>query len=1646
VSPPDTKNFFARGITPRYAYQDQGNIMSMPASQSVITSLCRFSLREEDLVQSSLVKTEIALSFDEKRAYPFIPDSALVDAIRRGDSIDGLRGRFGDIKNAIFDTMASGDSAIRMRLASDTRLSERITNAVCLVHRALAEGNFTSLVDRRFVIIKERPGRPTFYHVSNETTVIAHVGGGPVWSEIASIYLGLKTFDMLEGEEKLGGKALFEDFLRLLAVEERAIETGYLLTETYPPDFSRSLNELVDAVIAYSTQGEAEIAAEPEKKEEKTFTAKNRENYLRLLDARRADDMMNYDYDKNIKGLHGLERLAKRYKRDGNRQSLREVVRLLVAASGHDIHEVRNRANIILERILSPKEFDAPLATTFYNIHVGERFEFRFSLPDANSGYLLRIYRNSSDSEFFVESEIDCSEYPLVRDEKGYSATVAFDTYGHYDFTVVHAGRKEVWVTEHGTSGRVNVIPDLRGELVIEVFTDIHGHSKVYWRDESGHPGLVYNENGEIIRLGRFSDVTAHLADMKERYNCTALYVLGAQKRGSNREDWAPEASSPSPFSPMSLIEIEPSLGGEEEFIELVKHAHELEIKVIVDVIPHVNRRSTEVRDENVVFCYGEDGQLYPRASTDGRYGSWNDGKLLNYRRFEVWEWLSDSVVTLIEKFDIDGIRFDSAHAVPIMMKKNNFPFFYDKRRSHEEMVEGKIIVNDRWDEHFITTGYYDCQCRDSIAIPFHFHLMLNVERALRRSGKKFFLNIAECFWGHERFLSRIGIVPYNASLFKINESIMHGKSDVREIYHIYDNYYPSVLCSGTELLGIIGNHDERRALNTFGHRGLRAAVTLTSFMSNIVMDFEGSAEGESWKVYLDNIYVNWNQFEYASHRSLESFYADIYKFHRRLKGKGYLLWANNNMVASAIKHVGNDFWIAACNYSDWNQTASLQFDNPAIPIEDDSFYRLVDIVYSPITKHYSYYTGRELRVSRVNTVVPYTDRVKLLRLEKVGDINQVYDHFLRDSFFRLCSLSHMGRFSEHFAFRELFARVVIPDDLERFLSEKLIPQFWNEHRYFLELGLKRCFYQMYRTGLVSGGDIFSFFELMKKSTDERIAALGKSLLKHNRRGTWIFMSAEADPFSKSGGLANVVYELPRELVKTGEEIIVITALYRSGDDKAMAKMRANIEKYKIKYTGVNVRFMILGTNYEVGVHTGMVEGIRYYFLDHFELFDGLYWGLTSEEKLRRRVGFARASAEVICTFGLQPLFTFTNDAFAGLFNGIVRSDHVYASNPNFTGTTFLHIIHNGGWQYFDSYHRYEKGFDLFRLFNLPEWRANDFTDPVHGGRLNCMAAGIRFSDRSITVSPSYAKQIEYQCDGLEHILRNVIGISNAVGRDLRSRIEKKFADSQFAKRNHPLLLAELKANKKLHAKIESRYPEILKGEAAVQAIRDDKRRYIVYRVMLKLLLQIERRLDVDPDKIIFVMIHRVTEQKGFQLLLDCSEGLFKHLGFQCVAGGAVSSGDRKGEEIAHGLWLLSQYYGRSANICLGFQEVSVPLLAGDIFCMPSMSEPGGISQLEALCCGSLVVARATGGLRDTIFPLRRTGDAIEGNGFLFADYSSRAFYDAMERAHKFFTENNEDTIYQVRMNAERSVYFWDRPAREYIDKCYDIKEIIRMI
>jgi len=175
------------------------------------------------------------------------------------------------MKTAVLDAASGDDKTIKNRFLSDTRLSSRLVSALMFVHMAMAEETLSSLAGRRFGIIRERPGVPTILHVSVETTVISHVGQGPVWEEIPSLYLGMNIFDTLSYESKRGERVYFDAFVRLLTIEARAIDTGSSHIEVFPVEYSRAPNALVDEVIRGSTIAALEYREVPPGKEVRPF-------------------------------------------------------------------------------------------------------------------------------------------------------------------------------------------------------------------------------------------------------------------------------------------------------------------------------------------------------------------------------------------------------------------------------------------------------------------------------------------------------------------------------------------------------------------------------------------------------------------------------------------------------------------------------------------------------------------------------------------------------------------------------------------------------------------------------------------------------------------------------------------------------------------------------------------------------------------------------------------------------------------------------------------------------------------------------------------------------------------------------------------------------------------------------------------------------------------------------------------------------------------------------------------------------------------------------------------------------------------------------------------------------------------------------
>jgi hypothetical protein len=423
-----------------------------------LSSLCRYRREDETADLDESVKNEITGAFLSYRSFPFFIDGNVVSRLSLGDSPGLFEYRFIDIKNDIYNSISNNDDTIRSRLSNNARLSSRIVNAVSFIHRALAESTNPSLGSRRFVLMKEKPDSPTILHISDSTTVVSHVGQGPMWTEIPSIYLGLNIFDLLSKEQSQGEHELFNAFKELLLVEERAIETGYAHIDAIKPAVSKKLNLLIDAILKIRKPPKPVYVEIPERRVRK-FTARNRQNAYRMLNTRLPVDETPFAYTECMNAVGSLERLSRWYKKGDDAVSLRGVVKVLVAASGHDLHDVRNRANIILERIFSPKEYDAPLATQFHTVRIGECHTFSFDLPQNKYGYFLRIYQNRSPEQFTLDKHLNYIDIDLGYDEqkKQYTAAHDFRDLGIYDYLVY---RKKIkgseWLTTGGCSGRIN--------------------------------------------------------------------------------------------------------------------------------------------------------------------------------------------------------------------------------------------------------------------------------------------------------------------------------------------------------------------------------------------------------------------------------------------------------------------------------------------------------------------------------------------------------------------------------------------------------------------------------------------------------------------------------------------------------------------------------------------------------------------------------------------------------------------------------------------------------------------------------------------------------------------------------------------------------------------------------------------------------------------------------------------------------------------------------------------------------------------------------------------------------------------------------------------------------------------------------------
>jgi starch synthase len=465
------------------------------------------------------------------------------------------------------------------------------------------------------------------------------------------------------------------------------------------------------------------------------------------------------------------------------------------------------------------------------------------------------------------------------------------------------------------------------------------------------------------------------------------------------------------------------------------------------------------------------------------------------------------------------------------------------------------------------------------------------------------------------------------------------------------------------------------------------------------------------------------------------------------------------------------------------------------------------------------------------------------------------------------------------------------------------------------------------------------------------------------------FVASEGVPFSKTGGLADVVGALPKALAALGHEVEVILPRYRSTPEGASVPHARSLT-------------LALGSGYKFAAvqDGGRAHQVQTYLIECPEYFDrdGLYQdkGEDYPDNAHRFAAFSMAALEFLKHGATSPDIIHCHDWETALVPIYLRS--LYQEDSYFGKTSVVFTIHNLGYQ------------GLFPPHLLPQisLHASLFTIDAleYYGRVNLLKGGILFSDFITTVSRKYAEEIqtpEFGC-GLEGVLHSradrLQGIVNGVDY------------AEWDPATDKLLAANYT-------------PTNLKGKEACK----------------KALLE---KMGVQTPVLrrpVIGIVSRFASQKGFDLIATIAEQLAA-LDLYVVA---LGTGEPPHEELFR---TMAAKYPEKFLVKIAYDNtLAHQIEAGsDMFLMPSRYEPCGLNQIYSLKYGAVPIVRATGGLDDTI----EAFDGKSGTGFKFQEYSPQALLATIHAALEAY---QTPKIWQhLRQNGMKKDFSWTTSARAY--------------
>ena len=461
-----------------------------------------------------------------------------------------------------------------------------------------------------------------------------------------------------------------------------------------------------------------------------------------------------------------------------------------------------------------------------------------------------------------------------------------------------------------------------------------------------------------------------------------------------------------------------------------------------------------------------------------------------------------------------------------------------------------------------------------------------------------------------------------------------------------------------------------------------------------------------------------------------------------------------------------------------------------------------------------------------------------------------------------------------------------------------------------------------------------------------------------------LYIAAEVNPFSQTGGLGEVASSLPVAVnaSNSGAEMAVVTPLYECVGQEH----RQNFEFI------CHINVPVAWRSQYAGLFRYVYRGVIHYFIDNEYYFKrpNLYGYYDDAERF---AFFARAVLELMPKMDFKPNILHSNDWHTALVP--IYYNQFYKYQNGYNGIKNVITIHNI---------EYQGKFDGFLLEDVFGISGYQYFTLEWGGCVNLLFGAIAYCDMVTTVSRTYAQELkrpEHACglqDAIERYSYKLVGIINGIDTEVYNPSTAK----------------------SLFAHYSAEHPE--------------------NKVINKTELQKMLGLPVREDVPMITMVTRLASHKGLDILKEAMPEIVKEDLQFVLLGTGEAEYEWFFKDLEH------KNPGKVRALITFNKDLSQKLFAaGDMYMMPSKSEPCGLGQMMAMRYGTIPIVRNVGGLNDTV------REGIGGNGFVVGEHTAYALTEAVKRALRVYQDKFSWSA--IMHDAMTEDWSWNASAKKYI-------------